>query len=159
MNKRTTAILGAGTILDFDFNGMVAPSTRNITDAVVGLKVQGFDLGELDLIKQVYDLIVAQSREAYLHLHPAVRNYNPQISFEDLFEVIETLHSYNGTWKKEQYPFPLVSGLLHSDMHFESIEYYRAMHTIISKIVEIVITYDELFRVKDRELWYKDFWK
>jgi len=66
--NRTTAIIGAGVILDFDFNGMVTPSTRNITDDVVGLKIQGFALDELDLIKQVYDLIVAQSRAAYLYL-------------------------------------------------------------------------------------------
>lgn len=51
--NRTTAIIGAGAILDFDFNGMVTPSTRNITDDVVGLKIQGFALDELDLIKQV----------------------------------------------------------------------------------------------------------
>ncbi len=45
-------------ILDFDFGGRVRPSTHNITDAIVGLKIQGFDQDRIDLIKQVYDILV-----------------------------------------------------------------------------------------------------
>ena len=110
MSKRVTSILGAGTVLDFDFEGETLPSTANITRKVVGQTIQGLDGEESDLIKQVYDKIVETSRSEYLRMHPAVRNYTPSISFEDVFDVIETLHSYSGTWKHEQYPFPLISG-------------------------------------------------
>lgn len=81
------------------------------------------------------------------------------ISFEDLFEVIETLFSYCGTWKHEHYPFSLISALVKSDLDNYSVDYERAMHAIINKIVEIVIAYDELFKKDGRENWYKGFWK
>jgi hypothetical protein len=35
LKRRTTAILGAGTILDFDFDGLPKPTTQYITDKVV----------------------------------------------------------------------------------------------------------------------------
>lgn len=159
MERRTTAILGAGAILDFDFNGLLRPTTDNITKAVAEQKIQGFDVDESDLIKQVYDRIVEYSRSSYLKAHPAVRFYEPSVTFEHLFDVIETLHSYNGTWKHEQYPFPLISTLVKPELHFETVEYFRAMLAIIEKIVEIVIAYDEHFRGQYNELWYKEFWK
>ncbi len=156
---RITAILGAGAVLDFDYNDLIRPTTNNITKAVVDQKIQGLDLKDSDLIRQIYDLIVEKSRTAYLRFHPDVRFYEPPISFEDVFEVIETLYSYTGTWKSERYPFPLISSLVRSDLHFESIEYYRAMVSFIEKIVEIVDAYDTKFRTDGTEQWYKDFWK
>lgn len=38
--KRTTVILGAGAVLDFDFSEITFPSTSNITDKIVDIKVQ-----------------------------------------------------------------------------------------------------------------------
>ena len=131
MERRTTAILGAGVILDFDFNGLLRPTTDNITKAVAEQKIQGFDVDELDLIKQVYDRIVEYSRSGYLKAPPAVRFYEPSVTFVHLFDVIETLHSYNGTWKHEQYPFPLISTLVKPELHFETVEYFRHWITII----------------------------
>lgn len=159
MLRRTTALLGAGAILDFDFKEIVVPTTKNITKAVVEQKIQGYDGRESVLIKHIYNTIVEVSRTAYLKSHFAVRQYEPKISFEDLFNVIETLFSYNGTWKQEQYPIPLVSALVKSDLQFETIEYYRALIAIIEKIFDIVYAYDEQFKEADREIWYKDFWK
>ncbi len=88
-----------------------------------------------------------------------MRYYEPPISFEDLFEVIETLYSYSGTWKHEHYPFSLISALVKSDLDNYSVDYERAMKAIIKKIVEIVNAYDELFKKDGREKWFKDFWK
>ncbi len=159
MNRRTTAVLGAGAVLDFDFNGQPKPTTKYITEKVVGEKIQGYDEIDSELIKHIYKFVVDASRAEYLRLHPEVRHYDPSISFEDLFEVIETLFSYSGTWKHEHYPFSLISALVKSDLDNYSVDYERAMHAIINKIVEIVIAYDELFKKDGRENWYKGFWK
>lgn len=159
MVRRTTAIIGAGAVLDFDFKDLLKPTTANITKAVVQQKIQDFDERDSDLIKQIYNLIYEASRSEYLKFHPAVKVYEPNITFEHLFEVIETLYSYNGKWNHEQFPFPLISALVKSDLHHESIEYYRALIAIIEKVFEIVLSYDERFKENGRELWYKDFWK
>jgi len=43
MKKRITSIVGAGAILDFDMKeGTTFPSTKNITEAVVGIEVINF---------------------------------------------------------------------------------------------------------------------
>ena len=159
MKRRTVAILGAGAVLDFDYGGQPKPTTQFITEAVVEQKIHGYDEIDSDLIKRVYKLIVDTSRSEYLRLHPAVRHYEPTVTFEDLFEVIETLYSYSGTWKHEHFPFSLISALVKSDLDYYSVDYQRAMQAIIKKIVEIVISYDERFREKKRDLWYKQFWK
>ena len=159
MNRRTTAVLGAGAVLDFDFNGQPKPTTKYITEKVVGEKIQGYDEIDSELIKHIYKFVVDASRAEYLRLHPEVRHYDPSISCEDLFAVIETLFSYSGTWKHEHYPFSLISALVKSDLDNYSVDYERAMHAIINKIVEIVIAYDELFKKDGRENWYKGFWK
>jgi hypothetical protein len=52
---RTTTILGAGAVLDFDFNGIEKPTTSNITKICTEQKVQGWDVEEIDLIRQIYD--------------------------------------------------------------------------------------------------------
>ena len=101
MFRRTTAILGAGAVLDFHFNGIEEPTTSNITRICTEQKVQGLDVEEIDLISCIYRKIVDAVKSEYIRLHPTVRNYVPNITFEDLFEVIETLYSYNATWKHE----------------------------------------------------------
>ena len=157
--KRVTTILGAGAVLGFDYAHQTSPTTQTITQEVVAQKIQGLDEEESVLIKHIYDRLIEASRSEYLRMHPAVRYYEPIITFEDLFDVIETLHSYNGAWKHEHYPFPLVSTLMQPDLDFPSVEYYRAMVAIVEKIIEIVSAYDKKFREAGKELWYKDFWK
>ena len=159
MHNRTTAILGAGTVLGFDFGDLLKPTTSNITQAVVQQRITDFEGNESDLIKQIYDLIVSASQTEYLKSHPAVIHYDPQVNFEDLFEVIETLYSYNGTWEQERFPFPLIAVLIRPTVHHKSVEYYRAMIAIIVKIIDIVNSYDLRFKKSDRESWYKGFWK
>lgn len=157
---RTTVLLGAGAVLDFDYdyNGNKKPTTDYITNIVADEKIEGYDEIDSDLIRKVYNRVVDISTAEYLRLHPADKHHTIVVTFEDLFEVIETLYSYSGTWKHERYPFSLISALVQSDLNYESVDYNRAMIAIIKKIVEIVDAYDERFREKDRELWYKDFW-
>ena len=56
MSKRVTSILGAGAVLDFDFEGETPPSTANITQKVVEQTIQGLDGEESDLIKKYHRL-------------------------------------------------------------------------------------------------------
>lgn len=158
MQRRTTSILGAGAVLDFDFDGLTKPTTNNITKAVVELKILDFEGSETNLIKEIYDLVVDATRTEYLRLHPMVRHYEPIITFEDLFEVVETLYSYSGRWKHERFPFPLISSLVKSNLAHWPVEYFRVMLSIILKIVEIVDSYDKKFREENNEEWYKKFW-
>ncbi|MBO6169069.1 MAG: SIR2 family protein [Bacteroidales bacterium] len=159
MGKRVTSVLGAGAVLDFDFRNIEAPTTSSITRQIIEQKIRGLDEEESGLIKHIYGMLAEGSRAEYLRTHPAVRNYDPQISFEDLFDVIETLHSFSGTRKHEHYPFPLISTLVRSDLDYHSVDYYNAMVAIVEKVIEIVSTYDRRFREQDREQWYKEFWK
>lgn len=159
MNRRTMSILGAGAVLDFDYGSQQKPTTKYITEKVVEEKIQGYDGIDSELIKHIYDIVVKASKDEYLRLHPAVKRYEQTITFEDLFEVIETLYSYSSTWKHEHYPFSLISALVKSDLDNYSVDYERAMQAIIKKIVEIVNEYNELFKKDGREQWYKDFWK
>lgn len=50
MGKRVTSIVGAGAVLDFDFEDKTFPSTANITQKVVGQTIPGLDGEESDLI-------------------------------------------------------------------------------------------------------------
>ena len=159
MTNRTTTILGAGAVLDFDFSEIEIPSTSNITRICIEQKIQGLDIEEIDLIKQIYGKIVNIAKLEYERLHPAGKNNAPNLSFEELFEVIETLYSYNSTWKHEHYPISLISGLVRSDLQYESIEYYRSLMAMLKAIINIVKTYDTNFRINYKELWYKNFWR
>jgi len=51
--ERTTVILGAGAVLDFDFSEITFPSTSNMTEKIIDIKVQGLDVEKSDLISVV----------------------------------------------------------------------------------------------------------
>ena len=158
MRRRTTSIVGAGAVLDFDFYNDEKPTTAYITDICKEQKIQGFDGEDIDLIKQIYDRTLSAAEAEYKRLHPNVRKQSKILSFEDLLEVIETLYSYNGTWEHERDTIPMISALVKSDIHYKTVEYHRALETIIKTIINIVDVYDSRFKEKNRELWYKHFW-
>lgn len=159
MQRRVTTILGAGAVLNFNFFGIEIPSTSNITKICTEQKVRGLNVPEIDLIKQIYDKIKYAVNSEYKRQHPDVRSYNFSPSFEDLFDVIETLYSYNNTWKHENIPTPLVSALVDPNIHFESIEYFRSLIAIIKVVVNIVNDYSSKFKINNSEMWYKQFWR
>ena len=45
MQVRTTAILGAGAVLDFNFEGIEKPTTANITKICTELEIQALESG------------------------------------------------------------------------------------------------------------------
>lgn len=159
MQRRTTSIIGAGAVLDFDFHDNERPTTDYITEICREQKIQGFNGDDIDLIEQIYDRALGAAEDEYKRLHPNDRNHSPRLSFEELLEVIETLYSYNGTWEHERATIPLISGLVKSDIRYKTVEYHRALETIIRTIINIVHTYDRNFREENCEVWYKQFWK
>ncbi len=159
-NNRITTILGAGAVLDFDFQGKTVPTTWNITNKLLDIKVQGLKDDQVNLITDVYNCLVESAQEVFCGLHPDVRRYEPNVNFEELFDVIETLASYNMAWLKEGYPFPMVSGIISPNVHYQSIEYYRALMAMVKAIIDIVNEYNIDFAQNiQKELWYRNFWK
>ncbi len=74
---RTTTILGAGAVLDFDFCGIDIPTTSNITRICIEQRVQGYNLDEIDLIKQIYNKVIDSAKSEYKKSHPNISNHIP----------------------------------------------------------------------------------
>ncbi|MDO4161022.1 MAG: SIR2 family protein, partial [Prevotellaceae bacterium] len=161
MNRnRTTTILGAGAVLDFDFQGKTIPTTWNITNKLLSITVQGLYEDRVNIIREVYDCLYENAQKAYCDFHTEVRHYEPNVNFEELFDVIETLASYNTAWLKEGYPFPMVSSLVSPNVHYQSIEYHRALEAMVKTILDIVNEYNSDFtQNNEKELWFRNFWK
>lgn len=78
MLLRITTIVGAGAILDFDLpKGVMKPSTRYFTDAVVNLEIKKNMSDESNtVIRDVYEIL----KEA---------KYPTEVIFEHLFHALE----------------------------------------------------------------------
>lgn len=158
--NRTTTILGAGAVLDFDYHGKTLPTTRNITDKLLNITVQGLDLEYVNLIREVYDYLCENAKKAYCGFHTEIKHYEPNINFEELFDVIETLASYNISWLHEGYPFSLVGSLVSPNIHYQSIEYQRALEAMVVVICDIVNnTIPTLFKIEKRNYGIEIFGK
>lgn len=159
MSNRTTTIIGAGAVLDFDFQGKLIPTTNNITKELLKITIKGLYRDNVHLIREIYDCIFENAKKIYCSFHPAVRNYAPNINFEELFDVIETLASYNIAWMKESDTFPLVSNLVTTNMRYHSIEYRKALEAMLKAIMNIINDYNSDFvNNGEKELWYRYFW-
>lgn len=160
MDDRTITILGAGAVLDFDFQDKMVPTTGNITNKLLGITIQGLAEENVHLIREIYDCVFTNAQKAFCSFHFAVKHYKPKINFEELFDVIETLASYNIFWLKSGSPFPLVSSLVSPNVHYQSVEYHRALDAMLKAILDIVNDYNSDFiRNGEKELWYRNFWK
>lgn len=162
--KRTTVILGAGAVLDFNFSGITFPSTSNITEKIVDIKVQGLDADQSDLISVVYKRIKESGDQIYIQ-RELQRQFKYHVNFEELFFTIEALYSFNGTFQNEYLSpqiRPFVASLvkpIDEIQQFPSIEYYRALFAITQAIIEIIDAYDSRFLHDDNnEIWYRKFW-
>lgn len=159
MSNRITTIIGAGAVLDFDFQGKFIPTTNNITKELLRITVKDLDRDNVYLIREIYDCISENAKKTYCSFHPAVRNYNPNINFEELFDVIETLASYNIAWMEEGNTFPLVGSLVTTNMRYHSIEYRKALEAMLKAIMNIINDYNSDFiNNGEKELWYRYFW-
>lgn len=162
--KRITAILGAGAVLDFDFDNLLSPSTQNITEAILDIEVQNVDGQSIKLIKAVHDRLQERGFEKQ---NPMITPYAKEdvnkIHFEHLFHVLEELMSYNSIWKNEWISpsvFPPLAAFSKGDFERDTIEYVQALINAENRIIQIITGYDNLFSESaDRERWYKDFWR
>lgn len=63
MNNRITTIIGAGAVLDFDFQGKFIPTTNNITKELLKITVKGLDRDNVYLIREIYDCIFENAKK------------------------------------------------------------------------------------------------
>lgn len=162
--KRTTVILGAGAVLDFNFSGITFPSTSNITEKIIDIKVQGLDVEQSDLISVVNKRIKESGDQIYIE-RELQRQFKYHVNFEELFFTLETLYSFNGTFQNEYLSpqiRPFVASLLKpidEIKQYPSIEYYRALIAITRTIIGIIDEYDSRFLIDyNNERWYRKFW-
>ena len=96
MSNRTTVIIGAGAVLDFDFEGITFPSTSNITSIVSKLIVQGLDSSQSNIIPTIFNELNSRVNEVYIRRGLPMLNYS--VNFEELFFAIECLSSINSIY-------------------------------------------------------------
>lgn len=153
MKKRITSIVGAGAILDFEMKeGATFPSTKNITDAVVGIDVRSFrDGSPVTVIKDAYD----QLRKAYPE----------DVNFEMLFHVLEMYYAYGWVWRdpthtpKNPAMFPVFAPFTDPKVNLDVDMVRSAIHEFLLKVMDIVNEYNAPFLAdKSYNCWYRDFW-
>jgi hypothetical protein len=162
MSNRTTVIIGAGAVLDFDFEGITFPSTSNITNIVSKLIVQGLDSSQSNIIPTIFNELNSRVNEVYIRRGLPMLNYS--VNFEELFFAIECLSSINNIYNNENLvpnASPLWGYLVEQiSVRYPSIEYQRALIKIIYTIIGIIKEYDTKFCNDVRyETWYRNFWR
>ena len=147
MSNRTTVIIGAGAVLDFDFEGIAFPSTSNITSIVSKLIVQGLDSSQSNIIPTIFNELNSRVNEVYIRRGLPMLNYS--VNFEELFFAIECLSSINNIYNNENLvpnASPLWGYLVEQiSVKYPSIEYQRALIKIIYTIIGIIKEYDTKF--------------
>ena len=162
--KHITAIVGAGAVLDFDYDypDAVVPSTQNITNAIKGMEVKGYNKPKSDVISTIYHLAYTALFSTYQY--PKLHN-DFDLNFEELYFLIESMLSFSNKGTVHYSPYsqsPLFVLLNQKEelLSYYDIEYIRALHAIVGKIVDIINKYDCHFHDNpESELWYRSFWR
>ncbi len=111
MSSRTTVIIGAGAVLDFDFESITFPSTSNITSIISKLIVQGLDSSQSNIIPTIFNELNSRVNEVYIRRGLPMLNYS--VNFEELFFAIECLSSINSIYNNENLvPKPALFGVI-----------------------------------------------
>ena len=85
MNQRTTVIIGAGAVLDFNYDDITFPSTANITDTISKLEIEGLYYKESKVISTLYS-----------EINKIIDNSNNnKVNFEELYSLLEHLWTIN----------------------------------------------------------------
>ena len=161
--KRVCAIVGAGAALEIAGGTKVFPSTNQITKEVVKLQPRVISAYKNDafvktkLIKQVYKHMndYYQSKE---------RKWG-EPNFEELIYVLERLYTYAWTCSgnnlanksifDRQTPIVEVLGRFKKKAKYAKY----CTQSIVSRIMEIVLDYDQKFADNDENEWYRAFWR
>ena len=152
--RRITALVGAGAILDFDLpEGVNKPSTQYITDQVVGLQMQDYQTGQpITAIADAYEALMKQ--------------YPVKPHFEMLFHVLEMWYAYGWAWKdpsntpKNPSMYPVFAPFTQPTQSYNVDSIRQAMHDFLLKVMDIVNTYNAPYLAdKNFNDWYRYFWK
>lgn len=160
--KRTTVIVGAGAVLDFDysFERAVCPSTPEITRIVREIKVQGLDMAESDIITAVYSHANKVLNDIYKKRD--LKNLHYEINFEELYFLLESLLMQNVEYLVPE-AIPIINTIVKivPELNkYPNVEIVRGLIAIIHKIMEIVDGYDSHFKkYMKEESWYQEFWQ
>lgn len=159
--NRTTVILGAGAVLDFDYSyeGAVCPSTPEITRIVREIKVHGLEEAESDIITTVYSHANSALNDIYKKRD--LKNLHYEINFEELYYLLESMLMQNVEYLVPE-AIPIINTIVEvvpKLSKYPNVEIVRGLIAIIHKIMEIVDVYDSHFKKNMKEeSWYKKFW-
>ena len=160
---RITTIIGAGAILDFDFGNRPKPTSQRMLDVMLG-KHQCIGDSNCQFINNIYTQIIEAARLTYekssITIFPD-SFYEPHITFEDLFDTLETMMSYAVAWTDDRQKLkPYVAGLIRPIKMHQYGNYYSALRYALLVIMNEVKNYDQPFRKNnDSEIWYRQFWR
>ena len=159
MNQRTTVIIGAGAVLDFNYDDITFPSTANITDTISKLEIEGLYDKESKVISTIFSKI-----------NKIIGNSNNKVNFEELYSLLEHLWTINTISNKntdhgsrifDPRAIPLYGHFLELQQYidFPNIEYERALIYIIRTVADIINQYNQKFKENILyESWYRHFW-
>lgn len=159
--KRTTAILGAGAVLDFSFpKDIMFPSTSNITKEVCKPYVKHDLLDDNMIPQQIYDHLLANYPK---DVNPWVSEAEnkPYIHFEMIFHVMESYLAYERAWSgrcKNSAIYPVFGPFTGATRLYDVRKLHSIMDEYIMRIMRIVEQYDSYYRCNPpSEQWYHDF--
>ena len=168
MKKRITAIVGAGAVIDFDYNNnQIKPLTSNITNELVKICIEDENNNQCELVKKVYDMLDRDLKKMNDLCRKNNSNHvsiNEAINFEVLFYAIESLYTYSKGWQNERYPFdrypyPWLASLVKTPLEYDREDYHNALMECTKRIIQIVDSYDNRFQNDETsEDWYRCFW-
>lgn len=137
MSDRTTVILGAGAILDLKFgDGLMKPTTANITEAVMDIEAEDAHGNSYKIIKILTDAV-----EDKLHKLQHGKEY--KLNFEDIFHILESCLTNSSAWHGDLDPsiYPLMAALCKPETDYafkDEILYWRAIAKMIVRILNII---------------------
>lgn len=151
---RTTAIIGAGAVLDLiPQEGAIFPSTKRITEEVVNIQ----------MTNSTTSCPITEIRDAYEALVLVFGKDN--VNFEMLFHALESYYAYSSGWWQEACAnpdmFPAFAPLTRPKLCLDPGNIRLVLNAYLLRIMDIVNSYNEPFihDVEEGNFWYRDFWR
>ena len=153
-DKRITAVVGAGAILDFDLpEGVQKPTTKYITGEVIGIKE----------INSVSEEPITEIEDAYNVLK---HEYPIEPDFEMLFHVLEMWYAYGHVWRDTANPpknhsmYPVFAPFVSPRQKVDVDNVRQAIFHFLLKVMDIINSYNAPY-IADESFnkWYRNFWK
>ena len=157
--ERVTSIIGAGAPLGFSFEGLVFPSTGNITRYVIQPYKSSDGKREISIPKDIFEVLTKT-------LPPDCSNEKGEkwasVNFEMIFHVLESYLSFGQAWKesRNRYTFPIFGPFTQPAVSYDNDDLILVMHEYIIRIMDIVNSYNQYFKSNPTaESWYREFFR